>query len=617
MCGIAGILSLHHEPVATERLQKMGAALIHRGPDGEGYWQNRDQTLGFAHRRLAIIDLSEAAGQPMHYLDRYTIVYNGEIYNYPEIRAVLLQKGYRFRTQSDTEVILAAYDCYREACLQHFDGMFAFAIWDEKEQVLFAARDRFGEKPFYYHAGDAAFLFASEMKALWAAGVPREVEHGALLYYLALGWTGSPADPARCFYRDIYSLPPAHFLLLRRAGEDIEIHSYWDLYKEEQVSVSDPGAAIEDFNGLFGTSVERRLRSDVPVGSSLSGGLDSSSVVATMTQLLSRAPDLAAFSAVFPGFEKDESARIGETVDRFGLRSYSVTPAASDLVHDLEKLLYHHETPVASASVYAQYRVFELAQRQGVKVLLDGQGADETLAGYPKYLHWFIQEMLGRRKFGQARQELEALRQKGLPVQWSWKNYLAAFFPAQTAHRLERKMIRQLFHQPDLQNDFREHAYDRLSIVKPLVLSLNDILYFNTCRFGLEELLRNADRNAMAHGREVRLPFLNHKLVEFAFALPSRFKIHDGWTKWILRKAMESRLPGELVWQRGKTGFEPPQKQWMEDPGMQERIRESRRRLVQAGILKPAVLDKKIQPQHSTAADNYDWRYLCAGSLWK
>ncbi len=393
MCGIAGIISMNPHHVSTERLKAMTDSIAHRGPDGEGFWLNENKTVGFGHRRLAIIDLSDAGKQPMHLFNRYSITCNGEIYNYPELKEVLKEKGYAFRTQTDTEVILAAYDHWKDECLQQFDGMFAFAIWDEVEQTLFTARDRFGEKPFYYFFDGEQFVFASEMKALWAAGVEKKINHSMLLNYIGLGWVKNPADLSQTFYENISSLPQSHYLKLdMRTGKN-EIGQYWDLDKETQTTLSE-AEAIEQFFQLFNTSIKRRLRSDVEVGTSLSGGLDSSSIAATISQLQTNNHKLQTFTASFPGFEKDETAYAKQIADKFQLQHHLVTPTAETLLNDIEKLIRHQEEPFQSSSIYAQYKVYELAKQQGVKVILDGQGADETLGGYHKYIHWFLQEKM-------------------------------------------------------------------------------------------------------------------------------------------------------------------------------------------------------------------------------
>jgi len=284
------------------------------------------------------------------------------------------------------------------------------------------------------------------------------------------------------------------------------------------------------------------------------------------------------------------------------------------LITDFEKLCYHQEEPFTSSSIYAQYKVFELAKEHGVKVLLDGQGADEILAGYSKYIPWFLQELL-RKKTGNFRKELTAFKKQGISFDWGLKNYFAAFFPLQVPNYLEKRDIKKIKRNNDIDNNFKQQFLDVQSIYKPLVVKLNDILYFNTNQFGLEELLRYADRNSMAHGREIRLPFLNHELVIFINSLSSQYKMHDGWTKWILRKTTDDMLPKEIVWRKDKIGYEPPQKLWMQNGILREYIHEAKKKLVGQHILKPEVLGKKNQPLDAHAADNFEWRYLNAAAF--
>jgi asparagine synthase (glutamine-hydrolysing) len=631
MCGIAGILNNHSgNSLSRAGLEKnirvMTDTLAHRGPDGEGQWINDAGTVAIGHRRLAIIDLSDAAAQPMQrYLfsslkedeKRYTITYNGEIYNYPELKEELQHHGYRFNTKSDTEVILAAFDCWEEECLQKFDGMFSFAIWDAKKQVLFAARDRFGEKPLYFYQDQNNFIFASEMKALWAIGVPKKPDEKMLLNYLALGYVQNANDKEQTFFEDIFSLPPAHYLYFDLALFNYQVHPYWKIDKEITIDIS-PDQAIEKFNKLFSQSVSRRLRSDVPVGTSLSGGIDSAAVMATIFQNQVQVKNQKTFSAVFPGFELDESKHIDTVVKKFGLANFKVTPSADSLISDFEKLCYHQEEPFQSSSIFAQYKVFELAKKQHIKVLLDGQGADEILAGYHKYIHWYLQQLVNRKRFATAIEERKIFRKHNLPFNWGWNNYLAAYLPAHAAIKLETKAYNKIKRQPDINKDFVRslHGREWEGIQMPVITKLNDILFFNTTMLGLEELLRFADRNSMAHGVEVRLPFLNHQLVEFIFSLPVDYKMQKGWTKWLLRKAMTKKLPNEIVWRRDKIGYEPPQENWMAAAPVIESIHEAKRELVKKGILKKEVLNKKIIPLAAHAADNYDWRYLCAAQLY-
>jgi asparagine synthase (glutamine-hydrolysing) len=387
----------------------------------------------------------------------------------------------------------------------------------------------------------------------------------------------------------------------------MELSSYWDIEVAQTQSMKEE-EAVDNFCSLLDTSVKRRLRSDVRVGTSLSGGLDSSSIVAFILRQANTPRPLPTFSAIFPGFEKDESAYIRQLTQQFPIDNYPVTPTADELVRDLERLVYHQEEPFLSSSIYAQFRVYGLAANHSVKVLLDGQGADELLAGYHKYYSWYWQELYrsDRKAFAL---ELEAARESGISDRWTWKNRLAAHLPVYAGLFLKKKRTAEQRRSSDLSRDFvRQFGESYYDI--PHIDRLSGILYYNTFMNGMEELLRYADRNSMAHGIEVRLPFLNHELVEFVFSLPSHFKIREGWTKWLLRRSMENVLPTSITWRRDKTGFEPPQQSWMQNPLLQDYIQEARRSLVKAGILAPRILHKKIQPQEVHAAENHDWRYL-------
>ena len=567
--------------------------------------------MHFGHRRLCIIDLSAAGAQPMHYLDRYTIVYNGEIYNYKEIREDLLKKGFRFHSQTDTEVVLAAYACYGEACLSRFDGMFAFAIWDEAAQRLFAARDRFGEKPFFYCRLNGRLIFASEIKALWAAGMKKK-ENLALLYnFLTVDYTGNPADPAETFFEGVYKLPAGSLLRYHLPSRQLTTGRYWKL--EISRAAEENSNKTEQFMELLQASVQKRLRSDVPVGTSLSGGLDSSAIVALMKKGYDSTGSIKTFSAVFPGYEKDESRFIRSVQQKLDIENYQTSPAAKDLVADFDKLCDHQDEPFISSSMYAQYAVFGLAKKRGVTVLLDGQGADEILAGYNKYYHWYWQELYrtDRKKF---RWETAQARRTGVGGSWSWQNRMAAFFPGIATGLQKWRREKQQRCMYGLHPEFvRAYGYSYYTL--PRTDRLENVLYYNTISNGLEELLRYADRNSMAHSREVRLPFLQHELVEFIFSLPPHWKIRDARTKWILRNSMENMLPAEVVWRLDKVGFEPPQQQWMQHPQMQACIREQKLRLAQAGIFKKEEIKPIKKPHEIHAAPDNDWRLLVAGKL--
>lgn len=616
MCGIAGIIQSNPSGYNKEHLKKMTDALIHRGPDGEGTWQNEAGNTLLGHRRLSIIDISEAGNQPMCYRDRYTIVHNGEIYNYIELKEDLRKKGYSFQSQTDTEVIAAAYDYWKDECVEHFDGMFAFAIWDEKEKELFAARDRFGEKPFYYFFDGRHFLFASEMKALWAAGIENIPNQKMLFNFITIGYTDNPSHPDETFYENIYKLPAASFLKFSFLYFQFSIQQYWDIDLAIQDKNISDQTAIEEFSHLLATAVKRRSRSDVPLGTSLSGGLDSSAIAALSHALQSDNDSHKCFTAIFPGFEKDETVFAKQVADQFKLQQFTTSITSEELISDWENLCHHQEEPFGSASIFAQYKVFALAKENNVKVLLDGQGADETLAGYHKYYKWYWQELFRNRKLRKSK-ELTAAKELGIAESFTYKNKIAAYFPSFASIVMERQYLLKAIRHEDLDKDFVRLQSKKAYYTPPEHFDLNGVLYFNTRTHGLEELLRYADRNSMAHGREVRLPFLSHELVEFIFALPAHFKIRNGWTKWLLRETMKNKLPDMITWRRDKVGFEPPQKSWMQTVPVQEAIREAKNKLVNEKVLKPAILNKSITPLSAHEADNFDWRYLSAAMLFK
>jgi asparagine synthase (glutamine-hydrolysing) len=611
MCGIAGIISKN--TAATQRIQPATATLAHRGPEDEGFWYHAAGTAALGHKRLCIIDLNPRSKQPFSYLHRYHIVHNGELYNYLELKTELEKQGHRFTTASDTEVIAAAYHAYGAQCLQHFDGMYAFAIWDEQEQTLFAARDRFGEKPFFFYYDEEQLVFASEMKALWAAGIPKEVNERMLYNYLTIGYTSNPCNPQETFYENISRLPAASYLHYSFATHQLAIEKYWQMAVEETINLSDDHA-IEQFTALLSESVKKRLRSDVAIGTSLSGGLDSSTIVAVCSGLAAEHYAHQCFTAAFPGFDKNEAPYASAVARQFHLQHHLVNIDGQDLTEEMDQLMYHQEEPVGSASVMAQYKVYQAAKQNGITVLLDGQGADEILAGYHKYYKWYWQELYQQKKLKQSG-ELKEARALNIQEAFGWKNKATALFPHFALAMLQSGKARNAFNQPYLNRDFASGHKRDLYYTLPAQPNLNGALYFNTFVYGLEELLRYADRNSMAHAVEVRLPFLQHQLAEFLFSLPPRFKIRRGWSKWLLRKAAAPLLPVDIVWRKDKVGFEPPQKQWMSTPRVQEAVQESKRLLVSQNILSKDVLKQPVVATDAFAANNTDWRFWSASYL--
>jgi asparagine synthase (glutamine-hydrolysing) len=539
MCGIAGIFSYGTEKVALNKLQQMTDAIIHRGPDGEGQWIDAAARIGLGHRRLSIIDLSDAGAQPMHYLDRYTITFNGEIYNYIELREELIQQGITFRTKTDTEVLLALYHRYGADCLSRLDGMWALAIWNAETQELFCARDRFGEKPFHYAQHKNQIYFASEMKALWAAGVPKVLRQDKMDAFVTDGTLYDAQHLDHTFYEGIYKLPHSHWMRIKNDGP-LEIKRYFDIAVDKQDFAGTFEEACEEFRRLFRASLSRRCRSDVPVGTSLSGGLDSSTIVCSLSEMIGHQKiSPHTFSARFEGFKKDEGVFIEQVIAKTGVVPHYIWPNGEEMYRDFEKLCWHQEEPFGSASIYAQYRVQQEAKNQGVTVLIDGQGADEILGGYvfyyTNYLNSFRQKNISRKE------------------RITEQNHYLDFH---TPHRgLKKKLIQwsQFY-------DWRHKLNGKKLEPTP---SLNESLYNDLMLGGLQELLRYADRNSMAHSREVRLPFLDHKLVTFCFSLPDSYKLRMGWTKYILRKSFEDILPHDIAWRKEKVGFEPPQQDWL------------------------------------------------------
>lgn len=612
MCGIAGIVS-KTSGGCSGQVKAAAETLKHRGPDAAQEWTNGKGNVYFGHQRLCVIDVSEAAAQPMHYRNRYTIIYNGEIYNYLEVKKELSVKGHAFQNASDTEVILAAYAQWGAGCLQHFDGAFAFAIWDEEEQTLFAARDRFGEKPFYFFYDEQRLVFASEIKALWQSGIEKRVNHRLLYNFITLGYTSNPADAGETFYNNVHKLPAAHHLLYSLATNEVKLEKYWqaDININNKISEEE---AIRHFTVLFADSIRKRLRSDVAIGTSLSGGLDSSSIVAFCHREATAQYTHKCFTATFAGFEKDETAYASLVAKQFSLQHFTTTVHENEVAELMEKVAAQQDEPFSSASVLSQYKVFEAAKGAGVTVLLDGQGADEVLAGYGKYYKWYWRELY-RTKGLSAAQEIKAARSLGINEPFGLRNKAAALLPDFTAAMLQTARSKSAFNHPHLNRDFAFAQKRSLYYALPTEATLNGALYYNTFVNGLEELLRLADRNSMAHSVEVRLPFLSHPLVEFLFTLPPHFKIQQGWTKWLLRKSVEERLPKEIVWRKDKVGYEPPQKRWMQNRRVQERIFTARKKLVDAGILNDAVLKQQIFPKDTHEAKSYDWRYWSAAHL--
>lgn len=570
---------MDREAVDVASLQLATNAIRHRGPDDEGYllvdthgrsaqscggpdtdyrlslpdleqFRSERFDLAFGFRRLAILDLSPGGHQPMSSPDgKFWIVFNGEIYNYRELRDQLVSHGHNFKTTSDTEVILAAYRQWGEACVEHFNGMFALAIWDSTAKKMFVARDRFGEKPFHYvYIPQRLFAFASEMKALWAAGLAERRIHEETLALFTQH--GQVEIGEQTIYEGIQRLPQAHCMTLTLDGH-LQKRRYWDIDPRIRIEGWTDQRYAEEFREHFTNSVNLRLRADVPVGSSLSGGLDSSTVVGVINRLLPESAVQKTFSARFDDPSRDEGKWMDLVTNSNRVERHDVWPTAERFFEELSDLFWHQEEPFTSASVYAQWNVMRLAKQNGVTVLLDGQGADEMLAGYHSYFNEMTDDLLNSFDFrGYLKWRRDCLALHGV-VPGNFRRVLTQKTPGRVKRLLKKGMQKIEPAQPVYPREFAK------------VSSLRKLLWWNTTREGLVELLRYADRNSMAHSREVRLPFLDHNLVEFVFKLPERLLVQDGWTKWILREAFRGIVPEEISNRVDKLGYMPPQQKWL------------------------------------------------------
>jgi asparagine synthase (glutamine-hydrolysing) len=591
MCGIAGIITNNINNLSLEKLKLMTNSIAHRGPDGEGQWVDESGKVGLAHRRLSILDLNSSSDQPMHYLDRYSIVFNGEIYNYIELKEVLISKGYKFYTKSDTEVLLALYDFKKCDFLDDLDGMFAFAIWDKQTKTLFCARDRFGEKPFFYYQDQDSFYFASEMKALFSIGINKTINRKRAFEYLLYTTIENPYDRSETFYSEIKQLPPSSSLIYNIENKNFVINKYWDLSINSTFNGSFIDAS-EKFKELFSESIKFRLRSDVKTGSSLSGGLDSSAIVCLANILLPTNTEQHVFSARFPGFIKDEGGFIDIAIrscNNAKVVKHEVFPNDDSMLNNIEKIIYHQEEPFGSASIAAQFEVMQLASKNGVKVLLDGQGADEVLAGYTPFYETYLRQLYKRNKKEYVIAYERIKNNSTVEIdKINYKDFgkLYAYKVSKKFGQIRRNIINNdspyfLNINPELVNDFKN---SKNPIFTPP--NLKQHLKFMLLNRGLNELLRYADRNSMANSVEVRLPFLSHRLVEFVFSLPDNFFINDGWTKFLLRYSMNGIIPNEIQWRKDKIGYEPPQSNWMTNKFIIDLVKSSQSKLIDNKILK-------------------------------
>lgn len=615
MCGIAGKVNLAKTPVTEQMVAQMTNAIAHRGPDDAGVYVSPDKQVGLGHRRLAIIDLTKAGHQPMQYKNRYWIVFNGEVYNFQEKRELLEKEGYTFVSHTDTEVILALYDKYREKCVEHLRGMFAFAIYDAKEQVLFAARDRVGKKPFKYFWDGTTFLFGSELKAiLTQPEYKKEIDYVAIHHYLTLQYCPAPLTG----FKNISKLGAAHYLILNLKTKKLSTHRYWHLDYSHKLQLSEPEWCARILSKLE-ESVKLRMISDVPLGAFLSGGIDSSAVVAMMSKVSDK--PVKTFSIGFNDPKYNELGYAKQVAQQFGTEhtEFVVEPKAIDV---LPLLVKHYEEPYADSSALPTYYVSKLT-RDHVTVALNGDGGDENFAGYSRYsvqklglqyekikhLHRAIASpalSLASKGIKNSLMERANRFSKTLPDSHSrrYTSYTAYFTQEQKAD----------LYTPEFAAQMGEHDTYGL-IAQQFALAntpdrFDQMLYADISSYLPDDLLAKVDIASMAVALEARSPFLDHEMLELTAQIPASLKLKGlGNKKYILKKALEGILPNDIMYRR-KMGFSVPLDTWFRGElkdYIQDRLQSSP--LFDLGIFNRSAVESLLAA-HTTTNVNY------ANHLW-
>lgn len=552
MCGI--VFALSHQPLQEDTLIRMRDRLIHRGPDGYGHQLEQAKTghwIGLAHRRLSILDLSKNGKQPMENDDGSLIItFNGEIYNYKELKHELSMLGVSFKTETDTEVLLKAYQIWGKDAVSKLNGMFAFVIWDRSKQEIFIARDRFGEKPLYYaQLPKGGMVFASEIKAILA-----HPDMEGNLSEKMLGYFTSNDPMVRrsnlTFYDGVYAFGAATVMTISLDNLKQKEHCYWDPYaiKRDAGAKRNHKETVEEFRYLLDKSVKMRLNADVTLGANLSGGLDSSSICS-----LVGASDYHknhAFSCFSARFDDDptmsEGNYIDMVLDKYGFEGHMISPKEEDFLKVLDKIYWHQEQPFLSASVFLEYHLYEKIKSTGTTVILDGQGADEILAGYQHYYREFQYDYIHQKDYIRLYKNTTSFINR---LKSESKKY------PDSARRINTAVAHSFSHmRSDIMRSLLQPKQKR---------NLPDFLALQVKHDMLPEQLYSADRNSMAHSVETRFPFLDYSFVDFCLSLNTHYLFDDGWTKHILRQAMHSVLPTDICWRPDKLGFAAPQDAWL------------------------------------------------------
>ena len=610
MCGITGIFDTRAaRPVSDVVLRRMNESQVHRGPD-EGSL-HIEQGVGLGHRRLSIIDVATGQ-QPLFNEDgSVVVVFNGEIYNYQDLIVELQAAGHVFRTRSDTEVIVHAWEQWGESCVERFRGMFALALWDRNRETFFMARDRLGVKPLYWALlPDGFLLFGSELKSLMAhGGLAQEIDVEAVEDYFALGYVPEP----RTIFRQARKLEPAHVLTIRRGRPVPEPHGYWDVRFTLDNRISE-GQACEELMERLRDVVRMRLISEVPLGAFLSGGVDSSAVVAAMATVSQAPVNTCSIAFDDPKYNESEFARM--VAERYRT-NHRVETVVSDDFDLIDTLAHHYDEPFADSSAIPTYRVCQLARKR-VTVALSGDGGDETFGGYRRYQMHLMEERMRSAIPASVRRPLFGLLGRAYPkADWAPRVFRAkTTFEGMARDSVEayfhsmcfvRAPMRQQLYSPTMRSQlggytalevFRRHAA-RANTDDPLAL----IQYIDMHTYLVGDINTKVDRASMAHSLEVREPLMDHKLVEWAATLPSSLKLRGGNGKHVFKKALEPHLPHEVLY-RPKMGFSVPMGRWLRGP-LRERVRSSLLggAMLDSGMFNPKTVRDMVDQHESGQRD--------------
>jgi asparagine synthase (glutamine-hydrolysing) len=602
MCGIAGYVSRNNAPPTVEDMERMIAQITHRGPDGFGIFV--DANLGLAHRRLSIIDLTHDAHQPMTYAEgQLAITYNGEIYNYLELKAELAKKGHCFRSQSDTEVILAAYAEWGSDCVTHFNGMWSFALFDKRRSLLFCSRDRFGVKPFYYLDNKNGFYFGSEIRQLLPF-VERVTANKALIVDFLL--TSASDHTNDTYFNGVKKLAAGSSLVYKLSHHQYQINTHYEIKRREDLQNLPLEEAMEVYRAGLQDAVSLRLRSDVPVGTCLSGGLDSSSIATLASPMYKAAANMPfqAITAVSEQESNNEAQFAQQVVSHAKLNWLPIKPSYQDFLDTLPQVVRAQEEPFGGPSLTMQYLVMREARRNGIPVLLDGQGGDETLLGYNKYYGSYLLSSLRRDGLRGFTHALRATSHNNSKMSAPSAMYFmlgGLLAPARYLVYLSRsRFLSEWPAFPQHLHDFARASYDDFELQK-----------LEITRTNLPVLLRYEDKNSMAHSIETRLPFLDYRLLEIALSLPSKYKIYEGWSKWLLRKVMDKKMPDSITWRKNKFGFEAPEELWMK-----QHAKAMKETVLASDLLKSLAKSKVLEAGFESLDPRSRWR-LYSIAMWE